>query len=188
MDQIVQKLRTEPMFYYGQKLYVIEPHGRGEDFTSTCPICDGTKKIEYRGHEFNCPLCQSGGYRSPNYLYLRGYQIIEYIVNKITIRGPEVKKAYGNNVAFFDLPTAGFEAFAREGNGYDGIHTKSLIENEHYVDPGVDTILNASSPSDYVFTTTAPAKTAMKALIDRDKEKLEKFNKMHGTNYEYPFD
>lgn len=187
MEKISFELREPPLFRYGQKLYVVSEDSHGKSFDAICPACDDKKTISYRGMELKCPLCQTSAYKSPNSLYLRRIVVEEYIVNGVVITGPDYKRSFGNDMRPEDYPTARFSAFCRTGNGYNNVKSINLHNSKSRIDPELEKVVEYGT-KDYLFTTKSKAALAAQKIVERDKQKLLRFNSLHGTNYEYPFD
>lgn len=177
-------------FEYGQKVYAIRYSGdRYERYNSECPVCNGTKKVTINGFEFYCPncYCSNGKSATVDCLPLTDYEIVEYIVNKIEIRGEETKSCYNKNSDSYAYPKVRYSAFTRTGNSYNSISTMCLPTLKDAVDPDPGRFEDGVfySIKDYVFTTKKAAVDVVKVLKQIDKDKLEKFNKDHGTNHTY---
>jgi len=83
--EIEVKVRDkEKVWRIGDRFYKVSPK-QLVTYRETCPVCDGSKKVEIRGREFPCPYCQD---RSNSYcikdlqsVTLHGFNVVEYIVN-----------------------------------------------------------------------------------------------------------
>ena len=184
-------VKGNPKYHYGQKLFGIKPFN-SKGLREPCPICDDTRKVTIRGVEFQCPACSSNSsYNDQNIensITVCDYKIVEYIVNKVVISGPDYKSAYKGETDYYNLPFVSFEAFERTSNGYNGVSMRKMPGSSYDIDPTVERMLQETRVSDYVFTDKKLANEVIKALKARDKGLLEKFNAEHGSSHEYPFD
>ena len=183
------KLRNEPLYHYGQKLYVISrDYYSTKTYNSPCPICDDEKTIEYKGMKFKCPMCQAGGYENPNSISLQKVTVEEIIVNQVSIIGPEYKKSYTYDKKFNDYPRVNFKAFLKKGSGYGSVRIIDLPGYDMYIDPEPDEYFKLLDKESVVFFSKSKADQIAKQEVEREKERLRKFNELHGTNHQYPFD
>jgi len=185
------EVRGDLNFSYGQKLFCLRTDG-GKNFSEPCPICDDSRKVEIRGVEFDCPACgrnSSFSQKITNSIYLNDYKIVEYIINEITIKGPESKSSFAEKCKdYYDLPVVWFSMFARSGSSYNSICTRRVPSSEIDKNPNHERIVSARGIDDFVFTEKKFATEAVKVLKKRDAELLKKFNAEHGTSHKYPFE
>ena len=155
-------------FQYGQKLYVVEPdptlncNRNRVTFSEKCPVCDNTRKIQYRGFELKCTYCDRVGV---NYICIE-----KYTVSGIKSELPVIKN---------------IRMFTRWGRGFSDCKTKEI--NMRNVDPKDERLVAEHRSVDFVFTSKEAAAHALELLIENDKKRLNEFNKEHGTEYKYPF-
>lgn len=171
---------------YGQKIYHIAI-GKSVPIKGKCPTCDDSGVVIIREKEFPCPACQCGftGNRITNLYYIQDYNVEECFVCGAEITGPRVKASYtSKRPQYSDLPEVKF--FALSTDIHKSVRTFEI--KEYFVDQSTEKILNTTSPTSYCFTTKKAAIEAIKALKEKDKALLEKFNKAHGTNHKYPFE
>lgn len=172
----------EAKFGYGDKLYRIEKK-RAKIFNEPCKVCDEAKKITYRGLTFNCPFCCD--YRNNRtFIEVREFEISEYFINKITIEGEPIKKNFAPSAIFDNPPRVRYEAFTRNGNGYDDTRTAKV--NDRCIDPVPEDYIKFDS-RDYFFIDKKKAKETLELMQKREREKFEAFCKENNCNYEFPF-
>lgn len=181
MPQITLNVNKDQIFSFGQRLFIVESE-RTADYNSKCPICDDTHKITVRGVEFDCPMCRAArSGQSLQHISVHKFVTREYFINELRIFGEENKSDYGNNMV---PPTVAYKAFTRNSASYNGAKTRSVYDRQ--LDPSDENIIDRME--DWVFSTKAKAECYRKMLIQRDKERLDKFNELNGTDYVYPFD
>lgn len=184
------ELRTKPIFAeMGKKAYLIRNgkghYDSGKSFREKCPCCGDARKILYNGFEVKCSVCDS----VKASITLREWHVEEYIVNSITVTGPDYKNAYGKNPQRDDLPRiTEISGFHRTANGYSNVTHHKIPERDEFVDVTPEKLkLEFFDSNVYAFTSRAKAEAVMELLIQQDREKLTKFNTEHGTNHQYPF-
>lgn len=163
---------------FGRTVYVISQTGIAY-FHAVCPICEGAKKITYKGYEIKCTYCNNEAVPSHT---VRGYNVDKYIVNEIHIKGPDRKNAYtpSAQLDYRNLP------WIAEVAAFCGKRKKSFLLSDTFIDPDRDTILGALNVSNYIFTSRALANKAIEFLLEREKEQLAEFNAKYGCDYKYP--
>lgn len=178
----------------GEKVYVIHQYN-SKTFSQKCPVCDDEKKITYRGYEMPCPYCVGGSYRSGNLvkstIVVYDLRVEEFVVNKIEITAPDYKSAYGtkNQCKAGNAPRiSAVSAFTRRNCSYSSVATVRVPNGEVWLDPDEKHILEVMNLSSLVFTTRKKAEAAVSLLVEREKKKLDEFNKKYGCHYEYPFE
>lgn len=185
-----------PIHKIGQKVYVIREESLGSGrFRVKCPVCDDEKKIAYRGYDLPCPYCsekkQYGWDKDPiiNSISLKGYTVVEYIVNSITIEGSDTMDAYKpRNAAKRPPRIMKVGAFHRYDGGWHSVDTVSVPNSVGIdLDPteewlGKDGVRVGS----FAFTTKKKAQEAAEFFTEKEKKRLAEFNKKFGCNFEYP--
>lgn len=167
-------------FNFGQKLYGFRKSNT-KRFLEPCPICDGTKKIVYRGVELNCPYCAENYDR--NCCYVNKWTIVEFIIYKAEIYGEPVKNNYFGKTE--KLPRIRFKAFTRQSTAFSDFRDVFVLE------PRVDVDVSKAieNPwSDYLFTEKRKAMDVVDMLNAKEVEILEEFNLDHGTEHKYHFE
>lgn len=189
--RITVDVRDTTDFYYGQKVYRIEPrrHNAGNTFKEKCPVCDDTKKVEIKGYTFKCPYCE-GSRSDPEatQIMLRNYDVVEYIINRFEVNGADRKNAYSGDGLLNDrnLPFVRWYGFTRWGNGLHEVTSRQFSEYDfREVDPDK---VDINRPGDHCFFSKSEAKKYCSRLHERQKGQLEKFNAEHGTDHAYPFE
>jgi hypothetical protein len=174
-------------FYYGQSIYSISTRDY-KTFREKCPVCDGLSVIQYRGFELKCPYCEVGKVdTSATMLSISDYHVIEYIINKVELRGLETKENYKGDRILTDrfLPRATWSGFCKLGNSYNSIYTKNFGEYDmRKRDPETIPLREAKNAC---FYSKADANRFCRRIHERQAEMLAKFNADHGTSHEYPF-
>ena len=184
MKEITLKLKEDNNLNLGQTLYTVENLDKAIQFREKCPICDDTGEITYRGRKYNCPECVGRiSNNDPDSLYLRKWEIVDYIINEVTVKCPEIKSYYKSENPEGMIE---FEAFHKMGNGFNSSRVRNI--NLQTIITSEEQIANMSRYYTYYFLDKKLAKKALKNFIDKDKKKLEEFNNFHGTNYKYPFE
>ena len=193
-------LKHEPIFWLGDRFYKIEEPGKyyskngRAEFTSKCPSCNGTRQITYKGYngkefECECPICKTNNLHTyGDRLTLINWTLHEYIVYSIEAHGPETLSAYKNGECC--LNSLSLNAFCKTGRCMDDYIQTNVPLMSRNIDKDIDTIDMASSffnPKDYVFKKKADAMKFYNILKERDRKRLEEFNKTYETEYEYPF-
>lgn len=176
-------------FYYGQHLFVISPCNQ-KRLTEKCPVCDGTNKISVRGFEMNCPYCFNN-YNSNNNISINDYEVVEYIIYKMEIKGETNKSIYKKDCT--PIATVSYAGFCKRNVGFAQVTTKGfsnrdLAETYHNVPYTVDRSSNKIIINGDTFFKRSEAEKVIRELHEIQREMLENFNKIHGTEYEYPFD
>lgn len=172
---------------FGQSVYCIRV-AEDKFFSDKCPICDDTKKVTIRGKEFSCPNCCGTGYshssNSATHIYLKDYQMDEYIINSITLCGPDTKCSYSKGaLKKGGRIKASYKGFVRYNNSYMSVYSRDFRSGLFgHTDP-----TKVLDPKDCAFVNKADCKSFIRRLHEIQKEKLEQFNAEHGTSYEYPF-
>lgn len=197
-DKFSTDLRYErPIFAaFGKRAYMIRVGGsrfaeHSLAFRTACPVCDDTNKVVLRGYELRCPYCQDPrNAQDPannTCVRVKHYMVDEYIVNEITLKGPDTKNAYGPGG-----PKPGKEprvaqiyGFCRTGNGYDDFKTAVIPS---VIDPDMDRATKRYDPNAAAYTTRAKAQAVCDALNAAEKQKLIEFNEKYGTSHEYPWE
>ncbi len=188
--QLQITVTDDGLLSYGQRVYVVARENY-KSFTEKCPICDDAKKIIVRGMEFDCPYCR--GYRSDRKattIELYNYVVDEYIINRIEIKGEEVRGAYNKDGSVADrrYPSASYSGFTKKGNGHNSTETKNFCGwNFEPHDPNKP-VINRDLGGEYCFLKKADAAAFAKRLHERQAEWLAEFNAEHGTDHAYPFE
>ena len=169
------EVKDEGVIHYGQRVYVVASVN-SKTFEDKCPVCDGTEKVVIREREFVCPNCStSNSRRDATRITIRNYSVIEYIINKITIRGRETKADYNRDgtVKIGCEPRLSYEGFTKDRNGYDYIFTKKFTSYE-LKDPKnvdkVDFIVNLGE--DVAFESRSEALKYAKRLHENNQKSL----------------
>ena len=185
----VQVKDKEKVWRIGDRFYKVSPK-QLETYSETCPICDGTKKVEIRGHEFHCPYCQD---RSNSYyikdlqsITLHGFNVVEYLVNGFEVVGEVKKGNYPANGTAKEPPKfKRFNTFTKWGSSYNAVSTTQAPRFDE-LDLTTEQALKRLSLEDVAFTTEAKAEEFVAALVEREKARLAEFNEKFGCSYEYP--
>ena len=194
-------LHMKPRFDIGDRLYIVQHsivHQSTISFAEPCPVCDDTKSITVRGFTLPCSYCK--GYyptenKSATRITLTNWEAIEYIVNKITIEGPDKKSHYDEKTdkAIETNPfVREISAFTRFGNGYNNVETKR-IDSLHYTnDEEAERAFDNYKNGKYelptlCFRSKANANRFVKQLKKVDMQRLESFNQEHHCNHNYPW-
>lgn len=179
----------EPLSF-GQTVYAICDAG-SKTFSEKCPVCDDTQKITVRGFEMDCPYCKYGRRMddgsSAQSLTLRDYKVVDYVIHKVTVKGPAVKSAYYHpssigGLKLGETAVVYFEGFTKrrgavECRSFDAYDIQSGDLPEKLSDRSVGC----------AFERKADCVAYVKRLHDLQKAALDKFNAEHGTAHEYPF-
>lgn len=179
----------------GKKVFVIETKAMGDStvFTEKCPVCDDTRKVTIRGFEFKCPHCMSGGFAvgaaGATTVRIKKYHVEEYIVHQITLAGPDTKKSYGSGAkSCDDYPSVKeIGAFQRTANGYANVRTISVTRDNRFIDPKPSDAADPDRLSSFYFTKKSLAEEVQRLLMEKEKQKLDRFNKEHNTNHAFPY-
>lgn len=181
MFELHLNVNDKPDFEYGQKLYVVEPDPTGNNstaFSEKCPVCDNTRKINYKGYELKCSYCDR---LSANYISIRKYVVREYFVNEFVVEGPESISGMKTQLPVVKKICA----FTRWGHGYNDIKKKQLFVYD--VDPDDQQIKEDRRMDNFVFTSKNAAYHALEIIMEKERDNLNKFNDEHGTSYEFPY-
>ena len=81
-----------------------------------------------------------------------------------------------------------FKAFLKKGSGYGSVRIIDLPGYDMYIDPEPDEYFKLLDKESVVFFSKSKADQIAKQEVEREKERLRKFNELHGTNHQYPFD
>ena len=135
-----------------------------------------------------------------NRLTLYGWEVIEVIVNNVVIQGPDEKAAFARckkgEPIRGDLPSVSrISGFHRRGNGYNGAKAYDIPVYKEQYDPGEEVVRKAivqesrydADLTKYVWTSRKSAEKAVQKQVEHDREKLQEFNRLHGTEHEYPW-
>lgn len=178
----------------GEKVYVIHQYN-SRTFNQKCQVCNDTKNITYRGYEMPCPYCVGGTYRSGNLIRntitVYGFEVEEFIVNKIVVEGPDTKSGYDpkNRNNILNVPKiAEVWAFTRRNSSSTSIATVRVPNGGLCFDPDEETVKRTMKISDFVFTTRKKAEAAVRLIVGKEKERLDEFNAKYECQYEYPFE
>ncbi len=180
---------------YGGRLWIAEPSFTwgARTFRGKCPVCDDAKKITVRGYEMECPYCNSPRRNSAGScsVTVRKYEAHEYIVNSFAVIGSETKKDFAP-ATWAPPRISRVSAFTRRGNGFGDIRTKEISLQKGLWDPsegdGGWPGNMALRPEDYYWHRRKDAEAFCRTLNNAEREKLEKFNREHGTDHGYPFE
>ena len=195
--------KNEPIFWIGDKFYRVEPNGRKYhnshcEFTSTCPSCDGTRRIKYTGcdgneYEADCPLCKSSSSYSGfsrDRIRMAEWTVREYIVYKVKAEGPTAMSAYKDGKGYTDHMS--LTAFSKYGRGSDDYVETDVPMWSSRIDPEFDKLnlpeIAERESCDYVFRSRSYAEELCALLKECDKARLEEFNKTFHTDHVYPFE
>lgn len=179
-----------PVYEIGRRIYAVRTK-QYYMFQQTCPVCDGTKKITYRGYEMECPYCVRRGARDGSVasaIRIRTFKVEEFIVRSVEICGPDTKSAYEprNKDDIFNVPKINkVTMFTRRDNGYNGVE-EITVQQGSYLDPTDEVVRNALQIEAMAFTSRAKAAAAKKILVEMEKQRLAEFNEKFGCSYEYP--
>lgn len=182
MRDFYLKLKQEPAFAYGEKLYVVKM-GQSQYIREKCPVCDDTGKIEIKGHRCRCPFCRDP-YEHRDDLNIHHYEVVEYIINEVRIQGPEVKKVYeaGRIDWESNLPWATYYGFAKTNSRFNSVDRRSFFSSELF-----DELKEYSSQDKVVTKRKKLAEEACAKANAKEKEKLAEFNKTFGTAHPWPW-
>ena len=188
MKEINITVRNDSPFYYGMKVFVVkaDPRNRSKMFTDKCPVCGDSRRVEIKGYNLPCPMCNSSSRPRSDAIAidLTNFIVIEFIINELSIKGDYYKKDYAPSSN--KLPRAEWKGFARWGYGYQDMETRKFTDFDFY-DKDAEAVDLKSSISSYCFYTKADANKFCKRLHERQKEILDKFNAEHGSDHQYPF-
>ena len=89
----------EPRIWYGDKVYMLMPVARQSYHSLFCTVCGNSRKItitgrDGHGYTYPCPECAAGEKERKNTLTLFRYEVQEFIVQSITISGPDTMASY----------------------------------------------------------------------------------------------
>lgn len=179
---------------YGDKFYIVDSN-EYKHFSGICPVCAGEKTINVKGFTFDCPYCcTSYSANFSNHISVRSFEVQEYIINSINIKGNNVKKDFQEST--FRLPKISASAFHNCKNKYNLQHTRTLsiddtdlrLWNINIEELSLeDRQKMMKRPSSYYFDNKMDAEKFCAILIENEKKQLEKFNIEHGTEHEFPF-
>ena len=99
----LENIERQPTFWYGDRFFMVRPcigyrESVTAEFREKCPVCDDTRKIRVRGFEFDCPnCCRYSRQQTKEYLRLMKYEVKDFIVNEIKIKGPDTKSGFSPN-------------------------------------------------------------------------------------------
>lgn len=174
---------TPKIWEFGQRVYFLEME-KIKHFEASCPICENTKKITYRGHELKCPNCEDK--KMPSIDVYRPV-LKEFIVNKIVISGPDYKNAWTKKAQTENQNAPQIRevwAFNRTNAGYAGAFSRRIPDGA-FVDPELklaeDRRIDACC-----YTTPKAASGIIDLLIERERLRLVQFNEAYETNFVYP--
>lgn len=189
MKDINITVKNDSPFYFGMKVYTVmaNPKNKYKTFYDKCPVCEGTREIEFKGFKLTCPMCNGGrgNIQNAQMIRLNNYTVVQFIINKVMIEGSNIKSDY--KITNSVLPKASFCAFARWGTSISDIAIRN-IDTYRFRDVEAEKVNLDSLEPDCWFYSKADAQRFCKELHERNKAALDKFNADHGTNYEYPFD
>lgn len=180
---------------FGKKIYVVKAGNNDcKYFTEKCPVCVGTKEIEVRGFKMKCPYCSnpynSGPFgKTAERIRIQNYVVEEYVVHELVLSGPDRKNAYSQSQKTYeDRPRVSkIRAFQRTANGYNNVTYMDVPTDDRLVDPDPKRVVSAGTWESYVFTRKPLAETVCGLLMKAECEKLDDFNKEHGTAHAFPF-
>ena len=181
MEKCTIVLKEKTPFWLGDRFYQVESaygqHVNDEVIlASKCPSCNDEKKITYQR------------YMEGNAIKLINWVVDEYFVYKISAQGPEQTSKYKDGIGYMD--SLSLRAFCRFGRCGDEFFEKKVPQSKNLIDRSIEELdVNDESfvPDDYVFRKKSEATKLLKAVRDRDVQRLIAFNKKFGTEYEYPF-
>ena len=173
---------------FGKKAYkIINDSGKfseGKYFKEKCPCCGDDGFIMHNGFKVRCSVCGN----SRNGITIRNWAVREYTVCEILLRGPDVKRAYGNNKKYEDYPCVKMiRGFSRVRAGYDNVEFAPLPIRDEEIDPTPATFEKRHDITDYAFTTKEAAEQCCRLLIEAERKKLRAFNEEFGTNHVFPY-
>lgn len=184
-------VRELPSVYeIGRKLYAIRTK-RHYSFQQTCPVCDGTRKITYRGYEMDCPYCVRVGNSAgtvTSTITVRAFVVEEFIVRSVTISGSDTKADYEpkrRNSIYGQPRIRSVTAFTRRDSSYRGTEEVE-VPGGRFLDPDEDLLRKDIELSKILFTKRAKAEEAKRILVEVEKQKLSEFNEKFGCSHEYP--
>ena len=176
------KLKTEPAFAYGEKLYRVTTD-RTKYIKEACPVCNDAGRVEIKGYDCKCPLCNDSS-KNGTGINIRHYTVVEYIINDIHIVGPEVKKAYDGNGTELEayLPTASYCGFAKASNSLHAV-VKQQFGSYDLLERAEEFALDGKC----VAKSKKVAEAACLSANNKEKEALEAFNQKFGTKHQWPW-
>ena len=175
--------RTPRIWEFGQKVYFLEMK-KIQQFHASCPICDNTKKITYKGHELRCPNCEDKNMPS---IEVYRPTLREFIVNKIVVAGPDYKNAWTKKAQTENINAPGIRevwAFDRQNAGYSGVFSRRVPDGV-FVDPTLEWAADRSVDA-CCYTSPKAAKEVIELFTERERLRLVQFNEAYETNFEYP--
>ena len=176
---------------YGDRLYVVRrrlPNSSGVRIDSSCPVCDGKKKINYKGYELDCTYCSRRGF-SNNYIDLYDYKLYEYIVNKIKVlcSGNYTKKSFGKNVEMPRVDVGPTEAFCKYGKSFYDVDDLTIYNGDIYQGETVNFDCDKDRCKVFIFRDKKTAREMLSLVHDAQRKMLHDFNEKFGTDHTYPF-
>lgn len=178
------------VYQIGRKLYAIRTKNH-HGFQQKCPVCDGTRKLTYRGYEMPCPYCMKIGNSAGtvgSQITVRTFVVEEFIVRAVEINGSDTKADYEpkRRESIYGQPRiTKVTAFTRRDNSYRGVEEVS-VPGGRFLDPDEELLRKDVELSKIMFTKRAKAEEAKKILIEVEKQKLTEFNVKFGCCFEYP--
>lgn len=186
----------------GSRIYMVSvaPGVSRKILKSVCPVCGDAKKVEVNGYVFDCPLCVKG--RGVESVKFWNFEVREFIVHRMEIRGPERMDAYpnGGSAEEDNLPRI------IEWSCFTLRDKEDIASHEtRYVNPDMMLTICRDNPKKnvryidaekvnlddnikvYAFYDREEAEVFCKRLNERQKLLLDEFNKSHGTSHEFPF-
>lgn len=189
MQNINIAIQGESPFYYGMKVYVIcaNPHNRSKTFTDRCPVCGDARRVEIKGYDLPCPMCNSSSRARSDavLIHMTNFAVVEFIINEVSIKGSTYKSDY--KITSDKLPYAEWHGFARWGNGYRDMETRKFGSYD-FREVDVEKVDLQSGAMGVCFCSKAEANRFCKRLHERQAELLDKFNAEHGSDHQYPFE
>lgn len=195
-------IENDQFFWLGDRFYKVEEKKeknysgtRRAVFTSKCPCCNDTHKVNFIGndgvhYETECPICKGQiGKGYGNIITLKNWEVHEYIVYKLDLNGPIKISAYKSGTGYIE--SASLTAFCRTGRCMDEYIETRVPHIKHYIDPALSKInikdIEAYKFDDYVFRRKKDAEELCILLKEYDKNRLANFNGIYKTNHIYPF-
>lgn len=185
-------LQEDLPYDIGSRLYEIGIIG-GQNYNAPCPVCDDKKTIVVKGIEIPCGYCtissSTANKNNLHRLYIRDYDVEEFIINSVMLTGSENKGDYkGGN--YPPLRVNKLMGFSKTKWSTIWVQNKNFAYlTPKMVDEEVtaDNIADVYSHPDGVYTSKAKCERVVKMLHDYQRDLLKKFNEAQGTSYEYPF-
>ena len=200
MKDYIIRLQRPSLFWLGDHFYKVDESHKingsiRETFSSTCPSCNNTRRIKYKGYDGNdyetsCPICSGRFNTYGTTITIRNWQVQNYIVHKINAQGPNTITAYKDGIGYID--SLSLSAFCKVGRCADDkiecnvpLLGRNVDKDIKEID--IENVVENFLVGDYVFRKKAMAEQFCLAIKEYDKKRLSDFNKTYHTNYKYPY-